>query len=250
MIKLKTNEEVGKIRDSCKMLAECRNKLGSIIEEGISTYDLDHIASNFIKHRGGVPAFLNYMGYPASICTSINHVVIHGIPDKNRKLKNGDIISIDLGIDLNGYFSDTAATWTVGNISSDIQKLLKVTEEALYLGIDKAVTGNRVKDISRTIFNLADSHNYGVVHQYCGHGVGFQLHEEPQIPNYIGRGPNPRLKAGMVLAIEPMFNIGTGDVIVLDDDWTVETADSSISAHYEHTVALFHDHTEILTTID
>ncbi len=247
MIKLKTGNEIDKIRESCRMLAGCKDMLGEMVGEGVSTWDMDIAARAYIEERGGVPAFLNYHGYPASICTSVNHVVIHGIPDKKKLLRNGDIISIDMGINLNGYFSDMAATWPVGEIDPEIKKLLRVTQECLDLGISQASAGNRIKDISRAVYNHALSNNYGVVHQFCGHGVGFELHEDPQIPNYIGKGPNPRIKPGMVLAIEPMINIGTGDVEILDDDWTVETRDKSISAHYEHTVAVFSDHTEILT---
>ncbi len=246
MIKLKSLNEIDAIRESCQFLAETHREIKKLITVGITTRELDSFARDFIEKRGGVPAFLNYMGYPASLCTSVNEVVIHGIPSK-RKLKEGDIISLDLGIDYKGFFSDAAVTLPVGNISEEAEKLIRVTKEALYLAIDKAVVGNRIHDISRAVFNHAKNENYGVVRDFCGHGVGYSIHEAPQVPNYVGSGPNPRIKKGMVLAIEPMINLGVDDVRVLDDDWTVKTMDNKISAHWEHTVAVFEDHTEILT---
>ena len=249
MIRLKTTEEIKRIRASCRLLAETYSALIKIIEENITTEELDKFAYDFIKRHGGTPAFLNYQGYPASLCTSVNQVVIHGIPGK-QKLKQGDIISLDLGINLKGYYSDAALTFPVGKITKEAENLLSVTREALYLGIEKAVAGNRIKDISGAVYSHAKNHNYGVVREYCGHGVGFNVHEDPQIPNYIGPGPNPRLKPRMVLAIEPMINLGTDDVVILEDSWSVITADNSISAHFEHTVAIFEDHTEILTLTD
>lgn len=246
MIKLKTADEIGRIRESCHLLAETHKEIEKMVDVGITTGELDKFARSYIESHGGIPAFLNYMGYPASLCTSVNQVVIHGIPS-DYKLQNGDIISLDLGIDLNGYFSDAARTLPVGTISEDAQKLVAVTRESLYLGIDQAKAGKRINDIGRAVSQHASKYGYGVVREYCGHGVGFSQHEDPQVPNYISRGPNPRIKPGMVLAIEPMINQGTGKVVLLDDDWTVETADGLLSAHWEHTVAVFEDHTEILT---
>lgn len=249
MIKLKSKDEIKRIHESCRLLAQTYQNLVKIIDVGITTLELDKFAYSYITDHGGKPAFLNYHGYPATLCTSVNQVVIHGIPNK-QKLKKGDIISIDLGINLKGYISDAALTVPVGKIDPETEKLLAVTRECLYKGINAAVSGNRIKDISQSIFNLAKSNNYGVVRDYCGHGVGLELHEDPQVPNYIGYGPNPRLKPGMVIAIEPMINIGTDEVVLRDDNWTVETADGQNSAHFEHTVAIFEDHTEILTHLD
>ncbi|MDC7227180.1 MAG: type I methionyl aminopeptidase [Spirochaetales bacterium] len=246
MIRLKNDEEIKRIRESCKMLAEVYQDLIPSVEEGISTLEVNRICHDLITKRGGTPAFLDYSGYPASICISINDEVIHGIPS-DRVIKDGDLVSLDLGIDLKGYFSDSAITVPVGNISPDAKKLIEVTKQALSAGIDACVHGNRIKDISASVFKVADKHNYGVVREFCGHGVGFEVHESPQIPNYVHPGPNPRIKKGMVLAIEPMINLGTEKVNILDDDWTVVTADGKISAHFEHTLAVFEDHTEILT---
>ncbi len=248
MIKLKNAREISKIRDSCRLLAETCKELVGLVEVGITPLELDQFTRDHIEKRGGKPAFLGYQGYPASLCVSVNHVVIHGIPDK-RRLKEGDIISLDLGIDLDGYISDAACTVPVGRISQSARMLLARTEECLYRGIEQAKVGNRIKDISAAVYGHARENDLGVVKQFCGHGVGFSLHEDPQIPNYVGPGPNPRLQSGMVLAIEPMINLGGDDVEVLDDGWTVETADHSLSAHFEHTVALFEDRTEILTTL-
>ncbi len=249
MIKLKSVNEINGIRESCKFLAETHQELAKLVEIGISTLELDKFARNYIEKRGGSPAFLGYMDYPASLCTSINEVVIHGIPS-NRKLKDGDVISLDLGINYKGYFSDAAVTLPVGKVSDDAEKLIKITKEALFLGIEKAVMGNRIHNISRAVYDHAKNANYGVVRDFCGHGVGFSPHESPQVPNYVGSGPNPRIKKGMVLAIEPMINLGVDDVRVLDDEWTVLTMDKKISAHWEHTVAVFEDYTEILTLLD
>lgn len=249
MIKLKNEEEINRIRESCKLLAEVFVEVAKIIDEGITTKEIDKFCFDKIQKQGGRPAFLNFDGFPGSACTSVNEEVIHGIPSK-RKLKNGDIIGIDLGIDLGGYFSDSAKTFAVGNVGSEVEKLMDVTEKALFAGIEAAVVGNRIKDISAAVFEKPNENNYGVVREFCGHGVGFDVHESPQIPNYVHPGPNPRIKKGMVLAIEPMINLGTQQVEILDDDWTVVTADGKYSAHFEHTIAVFEDHTEILTILD
>jgi len=249
MIKLKNSKQIEGIRKSCRLLAQVYLKLIPQVGEGLTTAELDKIARELITSRGGRPAFLNYDGYPGALCTSVNHQVIHGIPG-NYKLQNGDIISLDLGIELNGFFSDQAVTLPIGSVSPDAEKLMRVTSECLYRGIDAAREGNRVKDISRAVQAHASAHGFGVVREFCGHGVGLAVHEEPQIPNYVGPGPNPRLKAGMVVAIEPMINLGTDAVHVLDDGWTVETADHSLSAHFEHTVVILKGKTEILTLPD
>ncbi len=248
MIRLKSESDIDKIRDSCNILSETYAEIAKLVEPGISLLEIDRFTRDFIEKRGGKPAFLGYQGYPASICISVNSVVIHGIPDQ-RKLKEGDIVSLDLGVDLAGYISDAACTVPIGKISPEATKLLEVTRECLSRGVEQAKAGNRIKDISQAVFDHADQFGYGVVRQFCGHGVGFSLHEDPQIPNYVGPGPNPRLKNGMVIAIEPMINLGGDEVEILEDGWTVETTDRSLSAHFEHTVAIFKDHTEVLTRL-
>ncbi len=249
MIRLKNNDEIDGIRKSCRLLADTFMKLRELIKPGIKAKQLDTFVREYIESHGGKPAFLGYMNYPASLCVSINEQVIHGIPN-NRKLEEGDIVGLDLGINLNGFFSDAAITLPVGKVSEKDALLLKVTEEALYLGIEKAIKGNRISDISKAVFRHARSYGFGVVRQYCGHGVGIAPHEEPQIPNYPSSGPDPRLKRGMVLAIEPMINAGTWEVEILNDGWTVVTADGSKSAHFEHTIVVLDDRTEILTKMD
>jgi methionyl aminopeptidase len=186
------------------------------------------------------------MNYPASLCISLNNEVIHGIPGP-RKLRAGDMVSIDVGVDLNGYFSDAAVTVGVGAVSRQKERLMRVTRECLERGLAQAIGGNRISDISRAVYEHAAENGCGVVREYCGHGTGFSMHEDPQVPNYVGGGPNPRLKEGMVLAIEPMINAGTGDVELLEDGWTVVTADGADSAHFEHTVVVLKDRMEILT---
>lgn len=249
MINLKTQDDISRIRESCRICAETHYELNKLIEPGISTGELDQFARSYIARHRAVPAFLHYMGYPAALCVSVNNEVIHGIPGK-RRLKSGDIVSLDLGVDLGGYFSDMARTIPVGPITQELQKLVKETRVCLDLGIDQALAGNRINDIGGAVWNHARRFGYGVVKDYCGHGVGFSPHEEPQVPNYKRRMPNPRLKPGMVIAIEPMINLGTGAVHVLDDDWTVETADGACSAHWEHTIAIGKDGPLILTRFD
>jgi methionyl aminopeptidase len=249
MIKLKNTAELSKIREASEILSETLEQLSKLVVEGISTGELDEFAKTYIRQRGAEPAFLGYLDYPASLCVSINEEVIHGIPGK-RRLKPGDIVGLDLGINLQGYFSDAAITLPVGVISEARQRLLKATRECLELGIGQAVAGNRISQISEAIQNHAREYSFEVVRQYCGHGVGFAQHEEPQIPNYVSSGPNPRLKPGMVLALEPMVNSGTWEVELLEDQWTVVTADRSDSAHFEHTIAVLKDRTEVLTRWD
>ena len=249
MIRLKNEREVDGIRESGRLLARTLKELRPMLAEGVSTRELDSFARSYIESHGGKPSFLGYMDYPASLCVSVNDEVIHGIPG-GRRLKTGDVVSLDLGVDLNGYFSDAAITVPVGETSRKRRWLLEVTEECLRLAVQQAVPGNRVSDISRAVFDHAVRNRCGVVREYCGHGVGFSQHEDPQVPNYVGAGPNPRLKPGMVLAIEPMINAGTGDIRLLDDGWTVVTADGADSAHFEHTVAVLQDRMEILTRFD
>lgn len=246
MIRLKNEKEIAGIRASGRLLAWTLVELAKLVAEGITTRELDAFARSWIQSHGGSPAFLGYQNYPASLCVSLNSEVIHGIPGP-RKLRRGDLVSIDLGVVLNGYFSDAAVTLPVGAVTQQRQKLIQVTRECLDRGVAQAVPGHRVSDISRAVFDHATRNGYDVVREYCGHGTGFAMHEDPQVPNYLGAGPNPRLKEGMVLAIEPMVNAGTGDIELLDDGWTVVTADGADSAHFEHTVVILRDRMEILT---
>jgi methionyl aminopeptidase len=246
MIRLKNEKEIAGIRASGALLSETLQEALKLVQEGITTREIDAFVRSRIASKGGKPAFLGYMNYPASICISLNNEVIHGIPG-HRKLHRGDLVSIDLGVDLNGYFSDSAVSIGVGTTTPAREKLMRVTRECLERAIDKALPGNRISDISRAVFDHATSHGCGVVREYCGHGTGFAMHEDPQIPNYVGSGPNPRLKEGMVLAIEPMVNAGSGDIELLEDGWTVVTADGRDAAHFEHTVVVLRDRVEILT---
>jgi len=246
MIRLKNTAEISLIQEASRILTETLTGLEAMVEEGISTEELDRAARELIRARGAEPSFLGYLSYPASVCVSLNEEVIHGIPGR-RRLRTGDIVSLDLGVNFRGYFSDAAVTLPVGRVSDSRDRLMRVTRECLALGIEQAVAGNRISDISWAIFNHARAHEMDVVRQYCGHGVGFSQHEEPQIPNYVSRGPNPRLKPGMVLALEPMVSLGGWEVDVLEDKWTVVTSDRKDSAHFEHTVAILKDRTEVLT---
>lgn len=248
MIIIKTLEQINGIRKSCKLLAQLFEELKPVIQPGVTTKDLDKFCAAYIKKIGGIPAWYSE-NFPGAACISVNEEVIHGIPGK-RIIKNGDLVSMDIGINLNGYISDSCVTYPVGNVKKENLKLLEVTTECLYKGIDACKAGNRVSHISKAVFELASQYGYGVVYDYCGHGVGIGVHEEPCIPNVpFGRRANERLRPGMVVAIEPMINLGTADVYVAEDNWTVVTADHSVSCHMEHTVAIFDDHTEILSKL-
>ncbi|MCF7943167.1 MAG: type I methionyl aminopeptidase [Spirochaetia bacterium] len=246
MITLKSEKQLEGIRASAKILAGLHNQLTLYVKEGLTTGQIDAFCYNYITDNNAVPAFLGYMDYPATACISVNEEVIHGIPGK-RVLKEGDIVSIDLGVNLNGYFSDAAQTLIIGSADPEIEKLVSVTKECLAAGIQAAGTGKRISDISRAVFSIADKNGYGVVREYCGHGVGLALHEEPQISNYVSSGSNPRIRPGMVLAIEPMINLGTKNILHMPDGWTVITADRKPSAHWEHSIAVHKDHIEVLT---
>ncbi len=250
MIKIKTLEEIEGIRKACHLTADMFNELLPKIKAGMSTKDIDNLFKNFIISHGGTPAW--YLeDYPGAVCVSINEEVIHGLPSKKRIVKDGDLVSLDVGINLNGYISDSTHSVLVGNVSQEVRKLKKVTEECLQAAIDACVVGNRIGDIAKAVYGIAaEKHGYGVVYDYCGHGVGLEVHEDPSIPNVPFRGMNPRIKPGMVLALEPMINMGTPDVELLDDGWTVVTADGQVSCHEEHTVAVFEDHTEVLTDLN
>lgn len=246
MIVLKTEREISYMRDAGQIVGKTFLELKKAIVPGITTLELDRIAEQYIRRSGAIPAFKGYGGFPANICTSINEQVVHGIPG-SRHLKDGDIISLDVGTKLNRYYGDAAITVPVGAVDDDLLKLLSVTEQAMNKGLEKAVAGNRLSDISHAVQLHAESFGYGVVRDYVGHGIGQRMHEDPQIPNYGPPGRGPLLKSGMTLAIEPMINLGSPDVDVLTDDWTVVTADGKISAHFEHTVAVTDGEPLILT---
>lgn len=246
MIILKTEREIRYMRDAGKIVGQTFLELKKAITPGITTLELDHIADQYIRRTGAIPAFKGYGGFPANICTSINEQVVHGIPG-SRQLKDGDIISLDVGTKLNRYYGDAAITVPVGDVDAEILELIKVTEQALNKGIEQAIKGNRLSDISHAVQLHAESHGYGVVRDYVGHGIGQRMHEDPQIPNYGPPGRGTLLKNGMTLAIEPMINLGSPDVEVLTDDWTVVTADEKVSAHFEHSVAVTDGEPLILT---
>lgn len=237
MIILKTPAEIEVMAEASRVVAEALEIVWKEVRPGVSTDDLDRIAEEAIRARGGIPAFKGYRSYPKTLCASVNEQVVHGIPSK-RKLKDGDIIGLDLGAIVGGFYGDSAVTVAVGRIPEATAKLVQVTEEALYLGIQQAVVGNRLTDISHAVQRYVESAGYSVVTEFVGHGIGRQLHEEPQVPNYGKPGQGPRLQPGMVLAIEPMVNMGGSAVRVLDDRWTAVTADGSLSAHFEHTIAI------------
>lgn len=237
MIILKTPAEIEVMAEASRVVAEALEIVRKEVRPGISTDDLDRIAEEAIRARGGIPAFKGYRSYPKTLCASVNEQVVHGIPSK-RKLKDGDIIGLDLGAIVGGFYGDSAVTVAVGRIPEATAKLVQVTEEALYLGIQQAVVGNRLTDISHAVQRHVESAGYSVVTEFVGHGIGRQLHEEPQVPNYGKPGQGPRLQPGMVLAIEPMVNMGGSAVRVLEDRWTAVTADGSLSAHFEHTIAI------------
>lgn len=246
MISIREEWEIEKLKHSADLLVRAFCEIGEKIVPGITSQSLDEIAETVIRDGGGRPAFKGYKGYPASICASVDAVVVHGIPDK-ASLKEGSILSVDIGVLLDGYYSDAAKTYAVGAISESKQKLMSTTLKALHRGIRKCRTGNHLSDISHAIQSTAESAGYQVVRALVGHGIGTELHEEPQIPNYGQPGRGPKLKAGMVFAIEPMVNTGTSDVEILEDGWTVRTKDYKPSAHFEHTVLITQGKPEILT---
>jgi len=249
VIRLKNEKQIDGIRKSCKMLSAMYRDLIPLVKPGIQTVEIDMWVRDWIKKAGGKPAFLGYAprkkAFPASICISINEEVIHGIPCK-RRIRDGDLVSLDCGIDLDGFISDQAVSIEVGKVSSEVKKLNTITCESLYKGIAAVKAGDRLLQIARAVEGHVKPFGYGIVKEYCGHGVGFALHEDPHVPN-TPHGANPKMNNGIVLAIEPMINLGTGDVDTLEDEWTIVTADDRISAHWEHTVAVFGGKTEVLT---
>jgi methionyl aminopeptidase len=246
MIILKSKSEIEKMAIACRIVAEVLDVLVRAARPGLTTLELDALAERGIRTRGGMPAFKGYRGFPNTLCVSINEQVVHGIPSK-RRLRTGDIIGLDLGAKWEGYYGDAAVTIPVGQIPSETECLLATAGEALYMGIKEVSPGKHLSDISHTIQRYAETRGYSVVRAFVGHGIGTALHEEPQVPNFGPPGRGPRLKAGMVLAIEPMVNIGVADVEILDDGWTVVTADGQLSAHFEHTVAITDEGPQILT---
>ncbi|MBI1724263.1 MAG: type I methionyl aminopeptidase [Candidatus Tectomicrobia bacterium] len=247
-IVLRSPEEVEKLRASNRVLALVMRELRKAVKAGVTTLELDALAERLLREMGARPAFKGYRGYKHAICASVNEEVVHGIPSK-RKLKEGDIISIDIGAKLDGYFGDHAATIPVGQVDGAARRLIRCCEEALAKGIEKALSGNRLFDISHAIQAHAEGAGFSVVRAYVGHGIGTSLHEEPQVPNFGEPGTGPELKPGMVLAIEPMLNAGVPDVKVLDDDWTVVTADARLSAHFEHTLAVSANGPDVLSLV-
>jgi methionyl aminopeptidase len=248
MIIIKSPREIEQLKRSNAIVAEVFEKLKGMIAPGITTKELDQIAEEYILSKGGRPAFKGYRGFPATLCISINEEVVHGIPGQ-RRLKEGDIVSLDVGVNFVGYFGDSAITLPVGEVDPEGKRLLEVTKRALTLGIEKAKIGNRLFDISYAIQRWVESHGFSVVRDFVGHGIGKDLHEEPQIPNFGAPHQGPRLEKGMVLALEPMVNEGTYEVRVLSDGWTVVTADGKRSAHFEHTITITDDGAEILSIL-
>ena len=243
-------EEIARIRESAQIVGECLLALGREVRPGVSTLALDKVAEKFIRDRGGEPAFLGYRGFPASICASVNEEVVHGIPSAKRILKEGDVVSLDIGVKKAGFYADAARTFPVGTIAPELARLLDATEKSLAAGIEQVRPEGRVSDISAAIERTVKEAGFSVVRALVGHGVGRALHEEPQVPNYGRPGEGPKLRVGMVLAIEPMVNAGTADVVTLADQWTVVTADRKRSAHFEHTVAIGAAGPEVLSLVE
>ena len=248
VIIIKSPREIEHLKRSSAIVAEVFQELKKVIEPGITTHELDQMTEKIILSRGGTPAFKGYRGFPASLCVSINEEIVHGIPGQ-RKVKEGDIVSLDVGVNLKGYFGDGAITLPVGEVDREAKRLLEVTERALYVGIEKAKVGNRLFDISYAIQAWVEGQGFSVVRDFVGHGIGRDLHEEPQIPNFGSPHQGPRLEKGMVFALEPMVNEGTYEVKILSDGWTVVTVDGKRSAHFEHTIAITEKGAEILSKL-
>ena len=249
MIVLKTSRELALMREACRISAGALQVAGEAVRPGISTWEIDKIAHDYIISQGAEPNFLNLYGFPATACISINDEVIHGIPSKKRILKSGDIVSIDLGARVNGYNGDNAATFACGDVSDEAKRLMDTTRESLYEAIKYAVPGGKIGDIASAVQRYCEAEGYGVVREFTGHGIGKAVHEDPSVPNYGTAGRGVRLLPGMTIAIEPMINQGTAKIRQLPDGWTVKTADGKLSAHFEHTVAITKDGPVILTKI-
>jgi methionyl aminopeptidase len=249
MILYKTKEEIELIRKSSELVSKTHAALVSNLKPGVKTIELDRIAESFIRDHGAIPAFLNYNGFPNTLCISVNEQVVHGIPGK-YELKEGDLLSIDCGVLWNGFYGDSAYTYAIGEIKPEVRSLMRVTKESLYKGIEMAVKGNRIGDISFAVQQHAESHGYSVVRELIGHGVGRSLHESPEVPNYGKRGKGPLIQDGLVIAIEPMINLGRKEIMQLKDGWTIVTRDGKPSAHYEHTIAIVDGKAEILSNFE
>ena len=249
MIVLKTGRELKIMKEACRISAGALQLVGRAVEPGVTTAELDRIAEEYIRSEGAVPNFKNYDGYPATACISVNNEVIHGIPTEKRKIKQGDIVSVDLGAMFEGYHGDNAATFACGDISDEAKRLMDATKESLYEGIKAARAGGRIGDIGYAVQSYVEARGYSVVRQFVGHGVGTHLHEAPEVPNFGIPGRGIRLLPGMTIAIEPMVNIGKPDVKIMPDGWTVLTKDGSLSAHFEHTVAVTSDGPQIMTVV-
>lgn len=250
MVVIKSSRELQKMKDACRISANALVVAGKAVEPGVSTLEIDTIVRKYIEKEGATPSFLGYGGFPASACISVNNVVIHGIPSKKQILKEGDIVSVDVGAFYDGFHGDNAYTFKCGKVSAEAEALLKATEESLYEGIKQAKAGNRVGDIGSAVQKYVEDRSYSVVRDFVGHGVGAKLHEEPSVPNYGTPGRGVRLIPGMTIAIEPMVNVGDYKVKVLSDEWTTVTADGSLAAHFEHTVAITSDGPRIMTIPD
>lgn len=249
MVYYKTEDEIELIRQSSLLVGKALAEVAKRIAPGVSTLELDEVAEQFIRDNGGVPGFKNYRGFPATLCTSVNDAVVHGIPN-DQPLQDGDVVSVDCGVKMNGFYGDSAYTFQIGEVKEETVKLLDVTKKSLELGIEQAVSGNRIGDIGYAIQQYSESFGYGVVRELVGHGVGRQLHESPEVPNYGRRGSGKKLQEGLVIAIEPMINQGTKTVKQDSDGWTIKTGDGSMSAHFEHTIVVRKGKAEKLSTFE
>ena len=237
------------MKGASRIVAEILLELRQIVREGMTTAEIDRLAEEMTRKRNAIPAFKGYRGFPASICISINDEVVHGIPSTKRTLKNGDVVGLDFGVVYDGFFGDSAVTVAIGEIRPEVQNLLTVTERALYAAIEASIPGNYISDVSAAVQRVVDEHHFGIVREFCGHGIGRSLHEDPPVLNYVQSGKGPKVKPGLVIATEPMINLGTEKVKVLEDGWTVVTLDGLPSAHFEHTIAITPDGPEILTRV-
>jgi len=249
MINLKSPREIERMKGASRIVAEILMELRQVVRDGITTAEIDRLAEDMTRKKNAIPAFKGYRGFPASICISINDEVVHGIPSTKRTRKNGDVVGLDFGVIFDGFFGDSAITVAIGDIPAEVQNLLTVTERALYAAIEASVPGNYISDVSAAVQKVADEHHFGIVREFCGHGIGRSLHEDPPVLNYVQSGKGPKVKPGLVIAIEPMINLGTEKVKVLEDGWTVVTLDGRPSAHFEHTIAVTPDGPEILTRV-
>jgi methionyl aminopeptidase len=249
MIHLKSAREIETMKGASKIVAEILLELREAVREGMTTAEVDRIAEELTLKKKAKPAFKGYRGFPASVCISVNEEVVHGIPSPKRALKSGDIVGLDFGVIYDGYYGDSAMTVPIGQVPAEVDHLLKITEQCLYKAIEQAVPGNFIADISSAVQKLAEANNYGIVREFCGHGIGRSLHEDPPVLNYVQNGKGAKIKPGLVLAIEPMINLGSEKVRVLEDGWTVITADGKPSAHFEHTIAVTANGPEILTKV-